>query len=49
LILWPIREEFAACSQRVVGVQILPFLDDVERFLDFLPELSIAEILAEET
>src|SRR6266852_2105778 len=30
------------------AIHTVPLLDDVERFLDFLPELSIAEILAQE-
>lgn len=29
-------------------IHTVPLLDDVERFLDFLPESSIAEILAQE-
>src|SRR5947209_20568175 len=30
------------------AIHTVPLLDDVERFLDFLPEPSIAEILAQE-
>src|SRR5947209_18549434 len=48
LILWPIREEFAPFSMEDKAIHTVPLLDDVERFLDFLPELSIAEILAQE-
>src|SRR5258708_68705 len=47
LVLWPIREEFAAFSMENKTIHTVPLLDDVERFLDFLPESSIAELLAQ--
>jgi len=47
LILGPIREQFPAASRENEAIHTVPLLNNIEGFLDFLPESWVAEKFAQ--